>query len=91
MQAIATMGAVGKVNSLSQTDVTGAVLEAEIEPGVSLKQVLRVLVSVAAGKTVIDTSGPSPVVRFRDLIDAKNRVTATMDGSERVAVVTDLT
>jgi hypothetical protein len=85
------LGAVGKVNELSQDDVTGAVLEAQIESGYSLKQAIRLLIAVAAGKTDIDTSGPNPIVRFRDLNDTKDRVTATMTGSERTTVVKNVT
>jgi hypothetical protein len=85
------MGAVGKVNELSQDDVTGAVLEAPVEAGFSLKQAIRLLLAVAVGKTDIDTSGPDPIIRFRDLNDSKDRITATMTGSERTTVVKDAT
>ena len=43
-----------------------------------------------AGKTDIDTSGANPIVTFRDLGDTADRVTATMTGSERTTVVTDV-
>lgn len=86
----ARLAAVGRVNELTQDDVTGAVLEAQIEPGVSLKEAIRLLTAVAAGKTTIDVSGPNPVVTFRDLSDTKDRVEATMIGSERSIVNTDL-
>ena len=52
---------------------------------------MRLLASVAVGKTEIDTSGIDPVVTFRDLDDTKDRVTATMLGSERATVVLDAT
>lgn len=81
--------AVGKVNELTQDDVTGAVLEAQLEGSITLKEALRLLLAVAVGKTDIDTSGPSPVITFRDTADSKNRVTATMSGSERATVVLD--
>jgi hypothetical protein len=38
----------------------------------------------------IDTSGANPIVTFRDLGDTADRVTATMTGSERTTVVTDV-
>lgn len=85
------LAAVGVIGVITQDDVTGAVLEAQIEPGVSLKQALRLLTAIAAGKTDIDTSGPNPIVTFRDLNDTKDRVTATMTGSERTTVTKDVT
>ena len=87
----ARMSADIRVNELTQDDVTGAVLEAPVESGVSLKEALRLLLSVAVGKTGIDVSGPSPIVTFRDLADTKNRITATMDESTRVSVSVDPT
>ena len=62
-----------------------------VEAGVDLRQVLRLLAAVAVGKTDIDTSGPNPIVTFRDLNDTKDRVTATMSGSERATVIKDAT
>ena len=44
-----------------------------------------VLAAVAAGKTTI----ASNVVTFRDVNDTKDRVVATMTGSERTTVVKD--
>lgn len=79
-----------KVNELSQDDVTGAVLEAQVEDGVSLKHAIRLLLSVAAGKTdIIDLGGGAATVKFRDVNDTTDRITATMAGSERTAVVLD--
>lgn len=81
--------AVGKVNELTQDDVTGAVLESQVEDGITLKQALRLLLAISVGKTDIDTSGPNPVVTFRDVNDTADRVTATMSGSERASVTLD--
>lgn len=77
------------VSQLTDADVNGAVLDSLIENGVTLKEALRLLLAVAVGKTDIDTSGPSPVVTFRDVNDTTDRVTATMNGSERASVVLD--
>lgn len=77
------------VSGLSADDVTGAVLESPVDGGVTLRQALRLLLAVAVGKTDIDTSGPNPVVTFRDTADTKDRVTATMSGSERASVTLD--
>lgn len=83
--------AVIEVNKLSQDDVTGAVLEAQVEPGVTLRDAIRVLAAVAAGKTTITpTGGSTAEVKFRNLGDTADIVTADMDGSERVTVVLDL-
>jgi len=66
-----------RVNALSQDDVTGAVLESEIEAGFSMRKILRLMASVLLGKS---TGGPgSPV--FRNVTDAKARVTGTADAS----------
>lgn len=76
-----------RVNELSQDDVTGAVLESPVEDGVTLRQALRVLLAVAAGKTTITPgiAGTATVV-FRDVNDTTSRVTAEMGGSERAGV-----
>lgn len=79
------------VSQLTSQDVNGAVLDALIENGVTLKQALRLLLAVAAGKTDIDTSGPNPIVTFRDVNDTKDRIVATMTGSERTTVTKDVT
>lgn len=83
------MAATINVSQLTDADVNGAVLDALIENGVTLKEALRLLLAVAVGKTDIDTSGPNPVVTFRDTADTKNRVTATMSGSERASITLD--
>jgi len=75
----------------SAFDIAQEVLGSVIEAGVDLRSVLRLLSAVAVGKTDIDTSGADPVVTFRDLDDTKDRVTATMLGSERATVVLDAT
>jgi len=56
-----------------------------VEGALSMKEVLRVLLSVAAGKT--DISGST--VTFRDTTDSTNRVVASMTGSERSTVTLD--
>lgn len=87
LSGTALMAAVGKVNEISQDDVTGAVLTAPIEGGLSLRDVLRLLLAVNAGKTTI--SGSS--VAFRDQADTKNRVAASMTGSQRTTIAVDPT
>lgn len=71
------------------TAIAAAVWAAACEGSLDFAGVQRILLAVAAGKTNIDTGGPSPVVTFRDQADTTDRVTATMDGSERATVVLD--
>ena len=56
-----------------------------IESGLSAAEVLRIILAVQAGKTEIDGT----TVKFRDVADAKDRVTASMTGSERTTVTLD--
>lgn len=51
------------------------------------KEILRLLASVMAGKTSISGS----TATFRDINDTKDRVIATMTGSERTTVTKDVT
>lgn len=77
--------------TLSPENLANAVWRQVLESGFTAEQLMRLLTAVAAGKTDIDTSGPNPIVTFRDLADTKNRVTATMTGSERTTVTKNLT
>lgn len=83
------MAAAINVSQLTGADVNGAVLDALVENGVTLKEALRLLLAVAVGKTDINTSGANPIVKFRDVNDTTDRVTATMTGSERTTIVLD--
>lgn len=56
-----------------------------IESGLTAAEVLRLILAVQAGKTDITGS----TVTFRDVADTKDRVTATMTGSERTAITLD--
>lgn len=68
-----------KVNELSQDDVTGAVLEARVEGGLSLKEAVRLLLALAAGNaTGLDTA---PV--FKSLDGTKDRITGIVTGDTR--------
>jgi hypothetical protein len=77
-------GIVIRVNTLSQDDVTGAVLESEIEAGFSLRKMLRLMGAVLLGKS---TGGPGNPV-FRDVNDIKARVTGTADSNGNRSAVT---
>lgn len=86
-KARARAAAIVRVGTLSQDDVTGGVLTAPVEGGLTLRDVLRVLLAVAAGKTT--TTGSN--VAFRDQADTKARVAASMTGSQRTTVTIDPT
>lgn len=78
-----------EIGASQVTAIAAAVWSAACEGSLDYQAVQRILLAVAAGQTEVDTGGPSPVVTFRDQADTKDRVTATMSGSERVAVVLD--
>ena len=59
-----------------------------IESNFTPKQVMKMLLAVAVGKTTIeDLGGGHATVRFRDSNDTKNRIVADMQDSERLSVV----
>ena len=61
-----------------------------IESGLTAGEVMKIIASVLAGKTVItDLGGGNATVVFRDVNDTKNVLTADMQGSERTDVTLD--
>jgi len=70
---------------LSTANVAEAVWGAVSEGTLTYAEVQRIVLSVLAGKTTIAGSD----VAFRDVADSKNRVEATMTGSERTDVTLD--
>lgn len=90
MKARARAGSVIKVNELTQGDVTGAVLEAVIEPGLTLRQALRLVAAAQAGKL---SGGGTTTVTIKSAVDdSKNRIVATVDSEgNRTAITYDLT
>lgn len=68
---------------LSPATLAAAVWAEVLESGLDAADVMRLLLSVAAGKTNIDGT----TVTFRDQADTVDRVTAEMTGSERTTVV----
>ena len=61
---------------------------APIEGAYTAEDVLKILLAVAAGKTTITPgSGETATVVFRDVNDSADRLTASMDGSERTDVI----
>lgn len=87
MKGIGKMSIVNKIGDLTANDVEGAVLESKVEGDYTLKEAIRLLLSVALGKTdIVDLGGGAATVTFRDINDTKNRVVAIMAGSERTSV-----
>lgn len=79
-KARARAASIIKVNELSQDDVTGAVLEAPVEGGLSLKQALRLLLAHAAG----DATGlEGSSIAFKSLDGTKTRIDGTVTAGTR--------
>jgi hypothetical protein len=74
-----------QIGTLSQDDVTGAVLESEVEDGLTVRQTLRLMAAALFGRKVSGGAG----VQFRNgVADTKTRITSNAD---RTVVDTDLT
>jgi hypothetical protein len=55
-----------------------------IESGLTAGEVMKIIAAVLAGKTIItDLGGGNATVKFRDVNDTKDVLTADMEGSER--------
>lgn len=68
-------------------EVAQTVILQKIEGDYTLRDAIRVLTAVAAGKTeVSDLGGGTAEVVFRSITDTDDRVTANMTGSERTSV-----
>lgn len=71
-------------------DIAGEFFATFIDGTFTMKDVLKILVAVAAGKTnITDLGGGNATVDFRDLSDTKNTVVADMTGSERTTITID--
>jgi hypothetical protein len=90
MKALARAASIIKVNELSQDDVTGAVLEALIEPDLTLRQALRLIAATTGAKL---SGAGTDTETFRNAVaDTKDRVIATVDAAgNRTAITYDLT
>ena len=66
---------------------TSNMWEQIIDGSYTAEQIMRMLASVMAGKsTIVDNGDNTAIVIFRDLNDTTDRVTAEMEGSERVNI-----
>jgi hypothetical protein len=72
--------------SLTQDDVTGAVLEAPLEGDISVKQALRILLAHAAGDAT-GLEGASQAFKSQD--GTKTRIAGTYSGGTRVVTSVD--
>lgn len=82
----ARFGLTMTIGSLSQDDVTGAVLDVEIEPGLTLRKALRLIAAATAGSKETLAGGG---IGFRSAVAGhKRRISANGD---RTSVTVDLT
>jgi hypothetical protein len=87
-KARARLVGVVRVNELTQDDVTGAVLEAPVEAGLTLRQALRLISAALAGKV---SGAGTTTITIRDTNDTKDRIVATVDANgNRTAVTRDV-
>lgn len=71
-------------------DIAGEFFATFIDGAFTMRDVLKILASVAAGKTTVaDLGGGNATVTFRDLSDTTDRVVADMTNSERTDVAID--
>ena len=74
---------------LTTEGIAHAVWSSLVEGNLSYQDVVQILLAIAAGKTtVVDLGSGQAVVTFRNMNDTLDRVTATMDHSDRVTVTT---
>lgn len=76
-----------RVNELSQDDVTGAVLEAAVEGGLNLRQVMRLLLAYVAG----DATGLDGNPAFKGQDGTTTRLAGTISGGTRTVTTRDVT
>ncbi len=90
VQAI-TVATGGGAGGLTAPEVSADLLDAQpIEGARTLRDLLRILAAFAAGETVITSGAPgAATVVFKSLDGSKDRISATMDGSERTSVAVD--
>jgi len=72
-------------------DIAGQVWSTILESGHSAQGIMRLLAAFSAGLTSIAPFASGATVTFRDLNDTKDRIVASMYGSERAAITRDET
>lgn len=77
--------------TITPAAVASAVWSEGMASGYSAAQLMELLAAVAAGKTDISNlGGGAALIKFRDLADSKDAVTAGMIGSKRDSVTLDI-
>lgn len=76
-------------SELSPENLANAVLAAQVEGSLTMAELLRVLMSLAAGETEIQNNAGEITVIFKSQDGTKQRITAVMAGSERTQVTVD--
>lgn len=74
-----------KIGQLSQDDVTGAVLEAPVEGGLTLRETMRLLLAYIAG----DATGLDGNPAFKSQDGTKDRIAGTISGGNRTVSTVD--
>lgn len=66
-------------------DAVDEILDEVVEGALTVREILRIILAVTAGQS---TGGGTSTITFRDVADAKARVSATIDGSRNRTAVT---
>ncbi len=79
------------VTDQDKTDIINGVWNNIVESGLTSEEILKLLLSVAVGKTsIVDLGSGLATVRFRDTADVRDRVTAAISGSVRTIITLDV-
>lgn len=79
----------GSLATSAVTEIVDAIKAIEIETGYDIVEILKVVAAATAGKA---SGFPTTNVIYRDILDSKNRITATVDTvGNRTAVTLDVT
>lgn len=82
-----TSGVAGASASEIATATVAALTSRIVEDGKTMEDLLRIIASALAGKV---SGADTSTIKFRDLADTKDRITATLDGmGNRTALVID--
>lgn len=83
--SVRSFNSAGLVHNIGGGDISDAVFDEVIESTFTFRQLFRIIFAVLAGKT---SGGGTSTLTFRDLLDTKDRVTATVDVSKNRTDVT---
>jgi len=83
---------INQITTITNVTTIGAdeVWKTVIENDFTAEELLRLFASILVGKTSIQNlGGGNAIVKFKDLLNTKDRVTAQVSGSERTNVLLD--